>query len=157
MEECREFIRTQLPLIVRPLIEQYVDGLFEDLQKKVNQKTAEIMRDVEVKMFRTFQFQEEQSATTPVLGHGSQPNRAPTPEAFKVGQLFDDLRGDQVYLNFFDNFEFSLEDVLAGAGAGTGTGACNWDNLPVDSAYGTESSNGDSYGAGSVAYVPEYM
>lgn len=155
MEECREFLRTQLPLVVRPLIEQYVDGLFEDLQKKVNQKTVEIMRDVEVKMLRTFQYQEEQSATIPVLGHGSQPNRAPTPEAFKVGQLFDELRGDQIYLNFCDNLEFNLEDVLGGTG--TGTGAYSWDSLPVDSAYGTESSNGDSYGAGSVAYVPEYM
>ncbi|KAL2179764.1 uncharacterized protein P884DRAFT_267444 [Thermothelomyces heterothallicus CBS 202.75] len=76
-EEAREFLRVEIPRLVRPEIEKYVSTLFEEVQEKVNQKMVEIIRNVETKVLRTFHFQEEQASALPaataaaVLGAGT--------------------------------------------------------------------------------------
>ncbi|KAG7288357.1 hypothetical protein NEMBOFW57_007888 [Staphylotrichum longicolle] len=61
-DECRDFLRTELPRLVRPAMEQYVAGLLEEVQKNVQRKTDEIIHDVKTKVLYTFQLQGEQSS-----------------------------------------------------------------------------------------------
>ncbi|KAL2197080.1 hypothetical protein P885DRAFT_68963 [Corynascus similis CBS 632.67] len=65
LEEAREFLRVEIPILVRPVMEKYVSTLLEEVQDKVNNKTVEIIRNVETKMLRTFHFQEEQASALP--------------------------------------------------------------------------------------------
>ncbi|KXX77821.1 hypothetical protein MMYC01_206964 [Madurella mycetomatis] len=151
-EECKEFLRKELPRLVRPAMEEYVNGLFEELQAKVNQKTAEIIRDVEIQMLRTFQFGAEQSATsvparvsaTPRLGPGSS-------ELAKVDEMLHGLNEDPVYVEFRDGLNLGLEELLADSQGIIGCG-----NSSVDSAYFTSSSGGSFLGS-LAQYNPGYM
>jgi len=65
LEEAREFLRVEIPRIVRPEINKYVDALFAEVQEKVNHKTFEIIQNLETKVLRTFHFQEEQASALP--------------------------------------------------------------------------------------------
>jgi len=65
LAEAKEFLRVEIPRLVQPEIEKYVNTLFEEVQEKVNQKTVEIIRNVETKVLRTFHFQEEQASALP--------------------------------------------------------------------------------------------
>lgn len=165
-EECKEFLRAELPRLVRPAIEQYVNSLFEDFQEKVNKKTAEIIREVETQMLRTFQFGEEQSASSlPArVALEREREREPSPplnssspgllssELAKVRQMFRGLDGDPFYTEFRNSLQYDVvEDLLAGTtNPGFGYGDCS-----VDSAYFTSSDG--AFSAGSLALMPQYM
>jgi len=161
-EDCKEYLRVELPRLVRPMITSFVNSLFEDFQERVNQKTIEIVRDVETRMLRTFSFQEEQreevlgmGVTTPdslVEGghHDHQSQDAyhgagvPT-ETSKMEQLFDDLRKDPTYVNMVGGLQWDVEDLMAESedlfAVGGGVGGAG------DSAYFT-GSDGNSFASG---------
>ncbi|KAK3293570.1 uncharacterized protein B0H64DRAFT_404907 [Chaetomium fimeti] len=168
LDECKEYLRRELPRVVRTAMEQYVNKLFEDIQEKANQKTAEIIRDVETTMLRTFQFQAEISTTTTtatttnpdtLLPHGgggggvgsassSRPSTPPSPspgavEIPKVTQLLDGLREDPVYNELCNSLQYGVVDqVLSGGGLEYGC-----DTFSMDSAYYSLSEHG-SLGVG---------
>lgn len=159
-------------------MEQYVNKLFEDIQEKANQKTAEIIRDVETTMLRTFQFQEEASSTA--IGAGALLNpqglspagnsnsnsrepSSPPPSPLgagsgsgsgadtKVAQLLDGLREDPLYNELCNNLQFGVVDEVLSGGLDFGC-----DNFSMDSAYFTSSSNGgdQSFAIGNFDFVP---
>ena len=153
LDECKEFLRAELPRLVRPVMEQYVTGLFEELQEKVDRKTVEIIFDLETKVLRTFHFQEEQftlsalSATTPgcvaataVAVAEPSPPPSPSPEMSKVSALLDDMKDDEFANELFANSRFDLESFLEASHQGLSFGGC--ENFSVDSAYYSGSSNG---------------
>ncbi|GAB1312849.1 hypothetical protein MFIFM68171_03059 [Madurella fahalii] len=150
-DECKEFLRAELPRLVRPAMEQYVNSLFQELQAKVDQKAAEIIRDVEIQMLRTFQFGVEQSATsiparvaaTPRLGPGSS-------ELAKMDEMLHGLNDDPMYTEFRDGLHWDIEELL-GDNPSIGCGESS-----VDSAYFT-SSGGGSLPGGLPQYIPGYM
>jgi len=167
IEEAREFLRVEIPSLVRPEIEKYVGGLLEEVQEKVNHKTVEIIRDVETKVLRTFHFQEEQAsalpaATTAVLLAASGPAQAsgepsppPSPadyddyeasggpEMSKLSQFFDEYRDDEFVSELCKNVQFDLEGLLA-----PNPELMTFGSFSQDSAYYTSSSSG---GQGSCA------
>lgn len=67
-----DFIRQQLPRVVRGHMEVYVHQMIEEFQNKANQKVSEIIQFVEASMVRTFQFGLDHS--TPVTDHLYPPN-----------------------------------------------------------------------------------
>ncbi|KAK4142017.1 uncharacterized protein C8A04DRAFT_13641 [Dichotomopilus funicola] len=67
-----DFIRQQLPRVVRSHMEVYVHQMFEEFQNKANQKVVEIIQFVEASMVRTFQFGLDHS--TPVTANLYPPN-----------------------------------------------------------------------------------
>ncbi|KAH6621498.1 hypothetical protein B0J18DRAFT_411241 [Chaetomium sp. MPI-SDFR-AT-0129] len=67
-----DFIRQQLPRVVRSHMEVYVHQMFEEFQNKANQKVVEIIQFVEASMVRTFQFGLDHSA--PVTANLYPPN-----------------------------------------------------------------------------------
>ncbi len=153
MDECKEFLRAELPRLVRPVMEQYVTGLFEELQEKVDRKTVEIIRDVETKVLRTFHFQEEQSslsalaatapgyATAPAVAVAElSPPPSPDPEMSKVSALLEELKDDGFANELCANMKFDLEGFLESSHQGFGLGAC--ETFSMDSAYWSGSSNG---------------
>ena len=153
MDECKEFLRAELPRLVRPVIEQFVTGLFVELEEKVDRKTVEIIRDVETKVLRTFQFQEEQSslsalaatspgyaATTAVAVAEPSPPPSPGTEMSKVSAFIEDLKDDGFANELCANMKFDIEGYLASSQYGYGLGAC--ENFSMDSAYFSSSSNG---------------
>ncbi|KAK4221290.1 hypothetical protein QBC38DRAFT_134884 [Podospora fimiseda] len=131
VEDCKEYLRVELPKVVKPMIARYVELLFQDFQEKVNQKTMEIVRDVETKMLRTFQFQEEQQQQ-----NFQQEPLAPTPDSLvdhgqyqvygggggveetgtKIDQLFEGLRGDPTYVDMCGSLQYNVEDLMAERG-----------------------------------------
>ncbi|KAK3990439.1 hypothetical protein QBC44DRAFT_239201 [Cladorrhinum sp. PSN332] len=147
VEDCKEYLRTELPKVVKPMIARYVELLFQDFQEKVNQKTMEIVRDVETKMLRTFQFQEEQAlhgpggVTTPdsLVDHQSELYGDGATGA-EMDQLFDGLRADPTYVDMCGTLHYNVEDLMAeseGFFSGGGAG---------DSAYFTgPGSDGNSF------------
>ena len=153
IDECKEFLRAELPRLVRPVIEQFVTGLFEELQEKVDRKTVEIIRDVETKVLRTFHFQEEQSslsalaatspsyaAATAVAVAEPSPPPSPGPEMSKVSALLEELKDDGYANELCANMKFDLEGFLESSHQGFGLGGC--ENFSMDSAYWSGSSNG---------------
>jgi hypothetical protein len=170
VDEAKEFLRTEIPRLVRPEIEEYVNTLFEEVQEKVHQKAAEIIRNVETKVLLTFHFQEEQasaallssSATASGLGHGSaEPSPPPSPAAVgsdmslsKIGQLFDEYKDDHFVSELCNSMPLDLESFLAD-GHGFAAG-CDHDGFSQDSAYWTSSSSGGqgSYSVGGEGYLP---
>ncbi|KAH6622707.1 hypothetical protein F5144DRAFT_517136 [Chaetomium tenue] len=164
LDECREYIRRELPRVVRSAMEQYVNKLFEDIQEKANQKTAEIIRDVETTMLRTFQFQEEASSsavgmaatsvhhhhplatpTTTTNGNSHTSTREsssppPPPDSGKAAQqLLEGLREDPLYNELCNELQFGMVDEVLSGGLEYG---CGGDSFSMDSAYFTSSSNG---------------
>lgn len=159
-EDCREFLRQELPRLVRPLIESYVDSLFQNIQEQVNQKTQEIVKVVETKVLRTFHSfeRDDESAdpTTPISMAAEQQQlpvqvQHPYSETDKLGHWLADLKEDPGYANFSDNLYFDVEGLLAENQSLIGA------NLS-DSAYYT-SSDGDYYsasGGGGGSMAPAY-
>jgi hypothetical protein len=167
MDECRDYLRREVPRVVRAAMEQYVDRLFVELQDRVDRKTVEIIRDVETTMFRTFHFQEELStATAPAdaaagggdgpgssapQGSAAEPSPPPSPgpEMAKMTQLFDELRDDAHYNELCNNLHFDVDELLAS------TQEFGCDNFSVDSAYWTSSSSGGqgSFSGGGEGYL----
>jgi hypothetical protein len=149
-------------------MEQYVNKLFEDIQEKANQKTAEIIRDVETTMLRTFQFQEEASSTAvlsnPQGSVSSNNNREPSsppPSPLgsgpgsgsgadnKVAQLLDGLREDPLYNELCNDLQFRVVDDVLSGGLEFGC-----DNFSMDSAYFSSASTGgdQSFAIGNFDY-----
>jgi hypothetical protein len=165
VEEAREFLRVEIPKYVRPVIEQYATELIQEVQGKVNQKTAEIAREVEAKLLRTFHFQEEQSSTllsssASSLSQGvgePSPPASPMPGMSKVTDILESMKDDPIASELCSNLHFDLDDLFPAAEGFTGC-----DDFSVDSAYYsnyTLSSNGgghDPYGMGGSGYVPQY-
>jgi hypothetical protein len=162
LDECKEYLRRELPRVVRSAMEQYVNKLFEDIQEKANQKTAEIIRDVETTMLRTFQFQEEVSTTAAAMGvfpqgsatttTTSRPITPPSPrlgpEIPKVTQLLDGLRDDPLYNELCNNIQYGVVDHVLSGGLDYGC-----DVFGADSAYFTLSEPG-SLVSGGFDFVP---
>jgi hypothetical protein len=167
VDEAKEFLRTEIPRLVRPEIEQYVNVLFEEVQEKVHQKAAEIIRNVETKVLLTFHFQEEQAsaallsssaAAVSGLGHGSaEPSPPPSPAAAgaevssRIGQLFDEYKDDHFISELCSSMPLDLESFLA-ENQGFAAGC---DGFSQDSAYWTSSSSGGqgSYSVGGDGYL----
>ncbi|KAL2264225.1 hypothetical protein VTK26DRAFT_57 [Humicola hyalothermophila] len=157
-EECKEYIRTELPKIVRAGLERYVDELFKDVQEKVNQKAVELIHEVETKMLITFHFREEQAAApagdSQQQQHQQQqqPSSRSDPDLYGVGQFLDGMKNDPNFIDFRNSvpYDYDLEDLLAGADHGV---SCD----EVDSAYYTSSSNGIRLPTGDAAYVSGYV
>jgi hypothetical protein len=169
VDECRNYLRAEIPRLVRPAIEQYVTTLLEEVQEQVNRKTVEIIHEVETQVLRTFVFQEEQSslsAATAFTGHGLStmatglaaaapsppPSPIPGPEIAKVSEMLEELRGDAIASELCETLRFDLEDLFAGSAQGFGAGC---ESYSMDSAYYTSSSNG-GYGVGGPSYLPRY-
>lgn len=159
IDECREYLRRELPRAVRATMEQYVNKLFEDIQEKANQKTAEIIHNVETTMLRTFQFQEEASSIA-ALHHPQttgNSNREPSspplsPESGKAAQqLLDGLRDDPLYNELCSEIQFNVVDQVLSGGL-----EYSCDNFSMDSAYFTSSSSGgdQSFAIGNFDFVP---
>ena len=158
--------------MVRSAMEQYVNKLFEDIQEKANQKTAEIIRDVETTMLRTFQFQEEASSsaaphhhhhhqglsttlttTNTTANNTRDPSSPPpSPDSGKAAQqLLEGLRDDPLYNELCNELQFGVVDELLSGGLEYGCG----DSFSMDSAYFTSSSNGEgSFGMGGFEFGP---
>ncbi|KAL2024336.1 hypothetical protein VTK56DRAFT_8818 [Thermocarpiscus australiensis] len=153
MEECKEFLRTELPRLVRPVVEQFVDRLLEDIQTKVNQKTAEIVRDVEIKVLRTFHFQEEEPAEplSALESEPSQPLSPRSPEMAKMDHLVQELQDDPIYVAFCNSIQFDMEDLLAD-NAALGCGG-----FGSDSAYFTSSDAASFDTGGITSYAPRFL
>ncbi|KAK4151984.1 hypothetical protein C8A00DRAFT_44896 [Chaetomidium leptoderma] len=172
LDECKDFLRAEVPRLVRPAIEQYVNTLFEEVQEKVNQKTIEIIREVETKVLLTFHFHEDQAASallssssssSSVIVQGAaaaaEPSPPPSPgasggggpELSKVNQFFDEFRDDSFMNELYGGVQFDVEDLLA---AQNYQGGCP-DNRSMDSAYYTSSSNG-GLGAGGADYGHQF-
>ncbi|KAK4235680.1 hypothetical protein C8A03DRAFT_17599 [Achaetomium macrosporum] len=161
VDEAREFLRTEIPKYVRPVIEQYATELIQEVQGKVDQKTAEIARELEAKLLRTFHFQEEQSSTllsSASLSQGAaagepSPPPSPMPELSKVTDLLESMKDDPIASEFCSNLHFDVEELLGGT---QGFNGC--DNFSMDSAYYTLSSNGGHgpYGMGGSGYAFHY-
>ncbi|KAK4121830.1 hypothetical protein N657DRAFT_682333 [Parathielavia appendiculata] len=166
VDEAKEFLRTEIPRLVRPEIEQYVTTLLEEVQEKVHQRTADIIRNVETKVLMTFHFQEEQASAAaatsavPGLGRGStEPSPLPSPAAVgpemssRLEQLLEEYKDDQYVSELCSNVQLDLEDFFAG---NQEFGGC--DGFSQDSAYWTSSSNGGqgSYSVDGEAYVHRY-
>lgn len=150
-DECKEFLRKELPRLVRPAMEEYVNNLFKELQAKVNQKAAEIIRDVEIQMLRTFQFGVEQSATSIPTHESVTPRLGPvSSELAKVDEMLHGLNGDPMYAEFRDGLHWDLDELLAD----NPTIECG--NSGVDSAYYTSSDRGSLPG-GLTQYIPGCM
>jgi hypothetical protein len=141
---------------------QHVNKLFEDIQEKALQKTAEIIRDVETTMLRTFQFQEASSTAVGIgagalshpqglssaAGNNREPS-SPPPSPLssgsgsgsgadnKVVQLLDGLREDPLYNELCHDLQFRVVDDVLSGGLEFGC-----DNFSMDSAYYTSSSTG---------------
>lgn len=172
MDECRNYLRVEIPRLVRPAVEQYVSTLLEEVQEQVNRKTIEIIHDVETQVLRTFLFQEEQSSlsaaatgTASFTGQGLSttaglaaaapsppPSPTPGPEIAKVSEMLEELRGDAIASELCETLRFDLEEIFAGSAQGYGTGC---ESYSMDSAYYTSSSNG-GYGVGGPSYLPRY-
>ncbi|KAK4162988.1 hypothetical protein QBC43DRAFT_69153 [Cladorrhinum sp. PSN259] len=143
-EDCKEYLRTELPRIVRIEITQVVNQMFEDFQEKVNQRAAEIMQTVQTRIIRTFQFQEDQaaaSAASPPLTVCQSLSSPPPAEMSKVDQLLEELQGDQSYMELCNNMNYSVEELMAG----TSVGMFDMGGVGNDSAYYTGGSDGNSF------------
>ncbi|KAK3304669.1 uncharacterized protein B0T15DRAFT_250475 [Chaetomium strumarium] len=162
VDEAREFLRTEIPKYVRPVIEQYATELIQEVQGKVNQKTAEIAREVEARLLRTFHFQEEQSSTllssSASLSQGGvaaaepSPPASPMPELSKVTDMLESMKDDPIASELCNSLRFDVDDLFATAEV------IGCDTYSMDSAYYTQSSNGGHglYGMGGPGYVPHY-
>lgn len=176
VDECKAFLRTEISRLVKPAIEQYVHALFEQVQEKVDQKTVEIIRDVETKVLLTFRFQEEQAlsalasssaaatapyaAIPPSRGHygaaaaAAEPSPPPSPELAKVSQMLEGLKGDPIASELCGGMHFDLEDLLAG------NPGFECDTFSADSAYWTSSSSGGgqgTFGMDGAGFAPAYF
>jgi hypothetical protein len=163
LAEAKEFLRVEIPRLVQPEIEKYVNTLFEEVQEKVNQKTVEIIRNVETKVLRTFHFQEEQASALPsaaassvLLAQGgivAEPSPPPSPNdtnnninnisgsESKISQFFDEYKEDAFFSELCGSLSFDLEHLLAAESAqGFGAGCEGFSQ--EDSAYFTSSSSG---------------
>ncbi|KAK4102504.1 hypothetical protein N658DRAFT_485309 [Parathielavia hyrcaniae] len=165
VDEAKEFLRTEIPRLVRPEIEHYVTTLLEEVQEKVHQKTADIIRNVETKVLMTFHFQEEQASAAlssaaagaaagaeSRLGRCSaEPSPPPSPAAVgpemssKLTQLFEEYKDDQLFSELCSNVQFDWEGLLAG-----NQEPAECDVFSQDSAYWTSSLSGGqaSYSVG---------
>lgn len=172
VDECKDYLRVEIPRLVRPAVERYVSTLLGEVQELVNRKTVEIIYDVETQLLRTFLFQEEQSSlsasATGVASFTGQglsttagpaaaapsppPSPTPGPEIAKVSEMLEELKGDAIAGELCETLRFDMEDLLAGSGQGYGTGC---ESYSMDSAYYTSSSNG-GYGVGGPSYLPRY-
>ncbi len=150
MDEAKDYLRVELPRLVRPIMEQYVTTLFEELQEKVDRKMIEIVNDVETKVMRTFHFHEEQSSLS-ALAAVSPPGRtvavaapspppSPGPEMAKVSAMLEEMRDDAFASEVCANMKFDLEEFLGGAHQGFNFGGC--ESHSGDSAYYSGSTNG---------------
>ncbi|KAL2128500.1 hypothetical protein VTI74DRAFT_9100 [Chaetomium olivicolor] len=168
LEECKEFLRAEIPRLARPVIAQYVDKLMEEVQEKVNKHTVDILHDIETRVLRTFRFQEEQASTLPSLSsispHGGaqvaqisscagkpSPPPSPRPDMSQIDELLVGLENDSIGQEVLSELQLStdLDDILAGQAFG-------FDEFSVDSAYYTSSSNGvqGPFDVDSVGYGP---
>ena len=146
MDECKNFLHAELPRLVRPAIEEYVASLFEEVQKKVNRNTVEILRDVETKVLQTFHFQEDQSSLSALAtmspGHGvaaiavaePSPLLSPCLEMSKVSALLEEMKDDRFSNELFANTRFDLDGFLEASHQGL-SGLVGCENFSMDSAY----------------------
>ena len=147
VEECKEYIRTELPKLVRKGLSDYLDTLFQDIQAKVDKKAAEVIEDVQTKLFMTVHFREDQAASA-----------APAPSSPRfdpilsgVGQFIEDMNHDPTYLELVNNLAYPVEDLLADP-----QGGAAFDNYSTDSAYySTPSSNVTLFP--DATYVPGFL
>jgi hypothetical protein len=60
-DECRAFVKREFLRAVRPMLVAEVERAFQVVQTTVVQKASDLVKDFQTKLFRTWQFQEEQS------------------------------------------------------------------------------------------------
>ncbi|KAK4038176.1 hypothetical protein C8A01DRAFT_37881 [Parachaetomium inaequale] len=185
LAEAKEFLRVEIPRLVQPEIEKYVNTLFEEVQEKVNQKTVEIIRNVETKVLRTFHFQEEQASALPsaaasfvLLAQGgimAEPSPPPSPndtnnnnnnnnngssstapELSKISQFFDEYKDDAFVSELCGSLNFDLEHLLAAESAQGFGGGCEGFSQE-DSAYFTSSSSGGGQGSFGASAMGGYV
>ncbi|KAK4185811.1 hypothetical protein QBC35DRAFT_296604 [Podospora australis] len=169
-DEIKDHLRVHLPRLVRPLMERYVDELFQDIQERVNRKAQEIVRDVEIQVLRTFHcLDDSNSPGTPVslveksddkirhrttdrhrssspstvFNDGSRP-----PEMEKINEYWASLRADPGYTSFSNNLTFDIEGILAENQNLIGA------NLSDSGFFSTSDNGGDYYGSASVMMPP---
>ncbi|KAK3939249.1 hypothetical protein QBC46DRAFT_316115 [Diplogelasinospora grovesii] len=75
-DEFKEYVRRELPRLVKPIFEREVEILFESVQVKMKDRAAEILKDVQSRLFQTWQFQAEQSGAS-LSPPDSEPEAAP--------------------------------------------------------------------------------
>lgn len=154
VEECKEYIRTELPKLVRKGLSDYLDILFQEIQMKVDKKTAEVIQNVQAKLCMTVHFQEDQaaSAAAPADDLQQQPlSPRLNPILSGVGHFINDMNNDPIFVEFVNGIKHPVEDLLADT-----QGGAPFDNYSMDSAYwSASSSNGTLFPE--ATYVPGFL
>ncbi|KAK3683381.1 hypothetical protein B0T22DRAFT_411359 [Podospora appendiculata] len=157
-DEYKEYVRRELPRLVKPLFEREVEKLFQSVQDTMAEKAVEIFHSVQSRFLRTWQFQSEQSASasassTPASEHQQQQEetqqeqdellaglKSPSPTDL-LGSGFDFIVDDPMFRELFtDEGVFNCEPFMQEVPAVEVD--CGNSTTIADSAYFT-SSNGD--------------
>ncbi|KAK4656270.1 hypothetical protein QC762_309840 [Podospora pseudocomata] len=147
-EEFKTFARQEVPRLIKPLLQQYIDKYFEDFAEKMNQKSIEVAKVVESQVLRTWIFREEQQHLFPPGGAApsspppSVSARASSPEVdvkpASYNEVMDEWRDNPHSGEFWADMmsgPLSLDNFLADA-SHMGLG-CGNDIFSADSAYFT--------------------
>jgi len=166
-ERIKDHIRVHLPRLVRPLMERYVDELFQDIQEKMDRKAQELVKDVEIQILRTFHCLDESNSpstpaslvtesdvSSPKTGQSSSPsahaNGGGRPsEIEKLEEYWTNLRSDPGYASFSNNLTFSIEDMLAEDQGLVGASLS-------DSGFWSTPGSGGYYNSNGTAGLPPY-
>jgi hypothetical protein len=152
-----------MPRRVRPVLEQYVTELFEELHEKVDRKMLEIMLDFETQIMRTFRFRDEQSTLTMLATsaaaspaataaspaatdvHAAEPGPPPGPvlEMPWVSAMMEDISEDPMANALCANMKFDWEEIIDGQ---YGLDFEGYESFSGDSAYFSESISGSTSG-----------
>ncbi|KAK4196070.1 hypothetical protein QBC40DRAFT_13385 [Triangularia verruculosa] len=159
-EEFKKFAKQEVPKLVKPLLQQYIDQYFQDFDEKMTQKSIEITKVVENQVLRTWLYNEEQQHLFPPGGAAPSPPPSvsaravsPEPEVKPVSynNLMDEWKGNHNSAELWTDLmagPLALDNVFDASHMGLG---CGNDSFSTDSAYFTCSDRGGTSGLHQVA------
>ena len=141
-DECRAFVKREFLRAVRPMLVAEVERAFQVVQTTVVQKASDLVKDFQTKLFRTWQFQEEQSQSferelelqslqdaaaygpgcvSPDAHSRSAKANPPAPEMPELERIIGSLSDDPVLSFLAADGEFHWDSYIdAGAAVGVG-------------------------------------
>ncbi|KAK0737269.1 hypothetical protein B0T21DRAFT_383278 [Apiosordaria backusii] len=159
-EEFKKFAKQEVPKLVKPLLQQYIDQYFQDFDEKMAQKSIEITKVVENQVLRTWLYNEEQQNLYAPGGAAPSPPpsvsaraSSPEPEAKPVNynnlmnEWKDNHHSEELWADIM-NGPLALDNFLDASHMGLG---CGNDSFSTDSAYFTCSDRGGASGLHQVA------
>lgn len=116
LDECKAFFKAEIKRIVKPILEEEVESIFQAAQETMVKKANTLITDISNKLIRTWRFQSEQSALIePSPTSSPSPARSATPEPKQPDvfeALLDNVGEDPFYNYIFPGGEFDFNEFI---------------------------------------------